>query len=225
MDERSVLSLFTGTRNRNLDWRSGSGAESGSATTKGERSQGAHTTCRAIPPRHQCRSFPRDMMRWSWCVFIFLIAVNSSLPALSATLHGVVAHVVDGDTLDVVVQRQTLRVRLAAVDAPERGQYDYQGAKNTLQATLGLPVVLTTVGPKSHGRLVALVFVLGMDVGLAQAANGHAWLDPRYAPHNLTPVQYQHYREAVASARKNQLGLWAIESPMPPWEFRQRAHR
>ena len=39
-----------------------------------------------------------------------------------ADLSGVVVSVLDGDTVDVLVDRKPVRVRLAEIDAPERAQ-------------------------------------------------------------------------------------------------------
>jgi len=49
-------------------------------------------------------------------------AVLLALNADAATLHGRVAHVVDGDTLDVIVQDKRVRIRILDIDAPERAQ-------------------------------------------------------------------------------------------------------
>ena len=42
--------------------------------------------------------------------------------ANAATLAGRVAHVVDGDTLDVMVQDKRVRIRILDIDAPEHAQ-------------------------------------------------------------------------------------------------------
>jgi len=53
---------------------------------------------------------------------MLLAALVFALNAEAATLHGRVTHVVDGDTLDVVVKETRVRVRILEIDAPEHAQ-------------------------------------------------------------------------------------------------------
>jgi micrococcal nuclease len=55
-------------------------------------------------------------------LLIALAVLLFALNADAATLYGRVAHVVDGDTLDVIVEGKRIRVRLLDIDAPEGNQ-------------------------------------------------------------------------------------------------------
>lgn len=95
-----------------------------------------------------------------------------------ATIEGTVARVIDGDTVEVVInpfpdRRVTLDVRLKGVNAPEiRGRCDYerdlaQRAKRRLAAIIGgSNVTLAEIeDDKYGGRTVARLIVRGMDAG------------------------------------------------------------
>lgn len=52
-------------------------------------------------------------------ILLFLLCLNT--PSLAQTLNGRVVGVNDGDTLTLLVARQSYKIRLAQIDAPERG--------------------------------------------------------------------------------------------------------
>lgn len=98
-------------------------------------------------------------------------------------------NVVDGDTIDVVIDlgfsiSHTLRVRLAGIDTPERGQAGYQLAKETLRSlVLDQDLTIRTQKDRQEkfGRYLAelvlpatgqLVNQVLLDQGLAQPYNG-----------------------------------------------------
>jgi endonuclease YncB( thermonuclease family) len=54
--------------------------------------------------------------------------------AIAGDLAGTVVGVIDGDTIDVLVEGRAVRVRLAEIDAPERRQAFGSKAKRELSA-------------------------------------------------------------------------------------------
>lgn len=81
-----------------------------------------------------------------------------------------VARVVDGDTVDLVVDlgfrvRKKDRFRLAEIDTPERGQVGWSEAKQAVEALLpvGSPVIIATSHPAhrdpadKYGRWLATI--------------------------------------------------------------------
>ena len=70
-------------------------------------------------------------MKW---LLIFLI---SPCMAFAESIRGVVINVIDGDTVILLEktpeQMRTHRIRLEGIDAPERGQDGYEGAKKYLE--------------------------------------------------------------------------------------------
>ena len=68
---------------------------------------------------------------------VLLAALLFAPTAEAATLHGRVTHVVDGDTLDVVVKETRVRVRILDIDAPEYAQPYGHPSKQSLIALCG----------------------------------------------------------------------------------------
>jgi micrococcal nuclease len=66
-----------------------------------------------------------------WATLIFWLHTEA------ATLDGRVVHVVDGDTLDVIVQGKRIRVRILDIDAPEQKQLYGHRSRQSLIAICG----------------------------------------------------------------------------------------
>lgn len=136
-------------------------------------------------------------------------------------LRGTVVAISDGDTLTVLdAFRRQHRVRLAAIDAPERHQAFGTRSRESLSAmAFRKDVVVDFHKADKYGRILGRVLVAGQDVGLAQIRAGRAWHYLAYAKEQ-TPLNRIAYSEAESEARGLRLGLWSVPNPQPPWEFR-----
>ena len=124
-------------------------------------------------------------------------------------------HVVDGDTLDVIVQGSRIRVRILDIDAPERAQpYGLRSRQSLLALCGGEAAQIDGHKHDRNGRLLAGVRCSGTDAGAEQVRLGMAWVFVRYAPAD-SPL-YAIEQEARAARR----GLWATLQRVPPWEWR-----
>lgn len=94
---------------------------------------------------------------------------SSTLPKSTITegieLSGPVTYIVDGDTLDV----NDVRVRLALVDTPERGEIGYQSAKTfTKDVCLGKQAEVDIDdgqrGGDRYGREIGVVYCDGVNI-------------------------------------------------------------
>lgn len=137
----------------------------------------------------------------------------ASFPGLLLCL---VVGISDGDTLTVrcEAQAQTVRIRLAEVDAPEKKQ---PWGERSRQSLAGLCFQQQAeVRPKTqdrYGRLVAQVQCGGRDAAAAQVEAGLAWAYTQYRPAaQLVELEQQ--------ARARRRGLWADSMPTPPWKWR-----
>jgi len=152
-------------------------------------------------------------------------------PASATLLEGRVINVADGDTLTVLDDRhQSHKVRLAGIDAPERGQPFGGRAKDAL-TTLTKQQRVSVEGGKTdrYRRRIGIVRVAptecpacapSIDVGLALIGTGMAWHYRAYEREQ--PVaERERYRMAESGARTAQLGLWADAAPTPPWDWRR----
>jgi micrococcal nuclease len=138
-----------------------------------------------------------------------------------------VVRVSDGDSFTAITpDQQRIRVRIAAIDAPESDQA--YGA----QATAHLARMLQDAEPEldcprrdRYRRLVCAVRVEGRDIGLAQVGAGAAWWYREYR-HEQTPQAQRQYAAAQAEAQSRRLGLWAQPALEPgQWRARQREGR
>lgn len=162
---------------------------------------------------------------------VFCVALVAALAVLATpiahaaghVLRGRVVSVIDGDTINVVDASNHLdRIRLAAIDAPERGQPYSQVSRHALAARVMHRdvTVLWSTRDRYH-RIVGKVIIDGTDVNLAQVADGMAW-HYRYYQREQSRDDARAYATAEAWARKRGLGLWAGANPVPPWQFRRQ---
>jgi endonuclease YncB( thermonuclease family) len=135
-----------------------------------------------------------------------------------------VIEVLDGDTVDVQTTggQPPRRVRLAAIDAPEKGQrFGIRAKEQLVKLVGGRIVVVDWYRRDRHGRLVGKLVLDGQDMNLAMVSGGYAWWDPHYALEQ--PLEDQAlYEAAETRARAERRGLWADRAPMAPWDWRRR---
>lgn len=148
---------------------------------------------------------------------LLLPSVGAASPS-RPVLPGVVVGVIDGDTVDVRLDSGMIRVRLHGVDAPERDQPQGAAAKAALSALVfGKAVDVEPLEQDRYDRLVARLWLDGVDVNASLVKQGAAWVYRRYAD----DPAYCAYEKA---ARDLARGLWALprEQRTAPWEWRRR---
>ena len=158
------------------------------------------------------------MHRYALCVLILLLAWSFGSQAQEApVLDGVVVGVTDGDTVDVRLDSGMVRVRLHAIDAPERGQAHGQAAKTVLSGLVfGKAVQVDPFEQDRYDRLVARLWLGDLEVNAEMIERGYAWVYRRYAD---DPA----YCALEKAARDLRRGLWTPQPPViAPWEWRRR---
>ena len=147
--------------------------------------------------------------------FIFLVAA-----AAFGQSYRIVG-VSDGDTLTALDEsKRQVKVRLAGIDAPERGQdFSNRAKQNLSRMVFGKQVTLEGEKIDRYGRRVAKVIVAGVDANLEQVKAGLAWHYKQYA-NEQTARDRREYAAAEIEARKAERGIWSIPSPVAPWDFR-----
>ena len=97
-----------------------------------------------------------------WLLLLALFAVAS---ANAAEYTGKVVAIADGDTLTLLVDHRQLKIRLAEIDTPERGQPYGSRAKEALsQLAFGKRARVVAVDRDRYGRTVGRVYVGDTDV-------------------------------------------------------------
>ncbi len=158
----------------------------------------------------------------SYLGFIFklppaqLAPVGVQSKPTSTQFQAQVIKVTDGDSITVRAGEQNIKVRLAQIDAPERGQPWGNNAREALAILVaGKTVTITPIGHDRYGRSIAQIAVGTLDVNAAMIAQGAAWA---YRDYLRDPTLLE-LEEEAKSAR---LGLWAMPETQiqSPWAYR-----
>jgi endonuclease YncB( thermonuclease family) len=125
---------------------------------------------------------------------LVLVLLFFPLAVLADALVGVVVKITDGDTVQVLdAQRETHKVRLAGIDAPERKQpFGTRAKQRMAELVAGKAVEVEWYKTDRWGRLIGTVWVASpdcrgepcpktLDAGLALITSGLAWHFKRYA--------------------------------------------
>lgn len=153
--------------------------------------------------------------------------ITALLLAVSVWAHadlisGRVVHVVDGDTITLVdEQLRQHRIRLAGIDAPERGQAYSRRSREFLASLVASQQVDVEISKLDrYGRAVGKVFLQGRDVNLAMVEEGLAWHYKHYESEQ-SPSDRTLYAQAEHEAHRLGKGLWVDADPLAPWVWRQ----
>jgi endonuclease YncB( thermonuclease family) len=150
-----------------------------------------------------------------WAVLILTTPTPGSASSAD-DLTGEVIGISDGDTITVLIDRTSARVRLSGIDCPESGQDFGRRAKvATSELAFGKVVTIHERGHDRYGRVVADVILPdGRNLNHELVCLGLAWWYRKYAPHD--PI----LPKLEAEARAAKVGLWSQANPTPPWEWR-----
>ncbi len=146
------------------------------------------------------------------------------LPCLAhADIEGKVVGITDGDSLTVLdADHIQHKVRLAGIDAPEKGQAFGQKSKEVLSScAYGHQVHIEGKKLDRYGRLIGKVLVKGQDCNLNQVKQGMAWHFKKYESEQAPDDRFI-YSEAEIQAKNMKIGLWIDKDPVPPWDFRKK---
>ncbi len=100
--------------------------------------------------------------------------------ALTAHAHKVIG-IADGDTMTVLVDRKSVKLRLANIDAPEKAQAFGQKSKQSLSDLCwGKDAQYDAQTLDRYGRTVAVVRCAGVEVNRVQVERGMAWVYVQY---------------------------------------------
>ncbi|AKU11319.1 nuclease family protein [Azoarcus sp. CIB] len=146
---------------------------------------------------------------------IFAVALITVFNVHAESISCRVVGVSDGDTLTCLTEeKRQVKVRLAQIDAPEKGQSFGQKAKQALaNHVFGKKVTIEVETTDRYGRTVGTVIFAGHDINREMVTSGMAWVYDQYA---RDPA----YFEAQSAARASHLGLWSEPDPIRPSDWR-----
>ena len=98
------------------------------------------------------------------------------------TYQGKVIKVTDGDSINILHEGKPLRIRLAEIDAPERGQHFWKKSREALADYVsGKEVKIIEVDIDRYKRVVGQVYLGELWVNGALVRGGYAYVYPKYA--------------------------------------------
>lgn len=164
----------------------------------------------------------------TYLVFIFIlpplqpasVTVQTSTP--DTYYQAQVIKVTDGDSITVRAGTlsgtgdENVKIRLAEIDAPERGQpWGDRSRQELASLVAGKTVIVQPKGKDRYGRTIAHVVIDGRDVNAVMIDRGAAWAYRAY-------LEDQSLIVAEAQAKSGGVGLWALPEGqrLPPWEYR-----
>jgi micrococcal nuclease len=151
-------------------------------------------------------------IRWLISLLIGLVVLNLQA---AQVYTGKVIHISNGDTIKIVASHQQIKIRLAEIDTPEKGQPYGNKAKKALgNLIFGKVVTVHKVTTDRYKRIVGKIYLGDVYVNAWMVENGHAWFFRKYGK-DLSLYDLEN------EARTAQRGLWADANPVPPWEWRR----
>lgn len=138
----------------------------------------------------------------------------SCVPSTTKQEEGVVVNIVDGDTIDVIINGQNFRVRYIGIDTPERGDNFYEQATTLNQELVYNKKVLLVKDVSEtdrYGRILRYVFVGNTFVNYELVRQGYA-LAYTYPP-DVACSDF--FVSAQSQAQSSNAGLWASTPILP----------
>lgn len=147
--------------------------------------------------------------------FVLLFFLFGCQENIRETTEGKIIGITDGDTVRMLLNGKSVKIRLSSIDAPEISQDFGQRSKQFLShLVFHKRVLLVTHGKDRYGRVLGeLLLPEGINVNEEMVKKGFAWHYRKYSDD-------QRLQEFEKEARTKRLGIWQQKHPVPPWEFR-----
>ena len=154
---------------------------------------------------------------------LFVICIYAH--ASDGKVIGNLNRVVDGDTIHLKTKaNNSIKVRLAFIDAPELNQPFGKDAKAFLKKIEGQDVAIDVKSKDRYGRYVAVLFHQNADINLLMIENGYAWVYTKYLKYASIQMRNK-YLHAQLLAKESQLGLWQTKDFIAPWKWRKHSRK
>ena len=175
-----------------------------------------------MSPKPACKiHYKSGILRTQGVLFSLLLFCFFISAFTPFNLSGTVVKVIDGDSIQILVNKKTYEIRLFGIDCPElRGQpYGRKAKKFTSKWVYRRSVDVRVVDQDDYGRSIGIVYLdNGHTLNAKLIGEGYAWWNRKYAPHNAE------LKTLEQEARQLQKGLWKDPKPVPPWKWR-RLHK
>ncbi|MCI5221381.1 MAG: hypothetical protein D3924_01535 [Candidatus Electrothrix sp. AR4] len=139
-----------------------------------------------------------------------------TLPAPKEAQPATMVEVLDGDTIQVILDGSPYKVSLYGIDTPEKTQPHGAKAAQVTTRLINRKKIQLKIYDKDKGRCSALVSVGKKNINELLVKGGHAWVNGKYCyePFCSDWVAYQN------KAKSKKKGLWEDSKPIAPWTWR-----
>lgn len=150
-------------------------------------------------------------------ILLIVLSMSFLQVAYAETINGKVISISDGDTLTILLDgNRQIKIRLAAIDAPEKNQAFGNRAKQQLSdLCFGKNATLEVISTDRYGRTVGDIYCAGTNANLEMVKLGLAWVFRKYDK----GFEYLYASEEEAKTAKR--GLWTDPNPIAPWDWRK----
>lgn len=157
----------------------------------------------------------------SWHAVMMALWLTFASTIHAEVLTGKVVGISDGDTITVIdANKQSHKVRLAGIDAPEKAQAFGQASKKSLSDLIFNRTVDVHWDKRDrYQRILGKVLFNGQDICLEQVKRGMAWHYKQYEK-DQSAQDRADYVSAEQYARQTKAGLWVDSAPVEPSQFR-----
>jgi len=142
-------------------------------------------------------------------ILIFIIVIG-----YPQSYNGIIIRVIDGDTYVFQTEEGSFIVRMYGIDAPERNQPFSVESTEFLSNYLHKDAITGVSSTDRYGRRIGILFIDGQDINMLSIKRGFSWHYKQYS-------KDKEYTKTEKYARRKKLGLWGLDKPVPPWEWRQ----
>ena len=146
-----------------------------------------------------------------------LVLVASPFNSHGDQLTGKTVQIYSGDTIEILVDQNPVRVHMYGIDCPEGYQaFALEAKEYTSKLAYGKVVTIHVTNSDRRGGKIGTVMLPGeksLNCELIKA--GLAWWNQYSAPDDRI------LQALEKSARNSRVGLWSDPDPVPPWEYKK----
>lgn len=148
---------------------------------------------------------------------ILTLFIILTLSVYAETFIGNVTYVSDGDTIHIIVDNQKYKIRFYGIDTPEKTQkYGLEAKEFVHKKVANKEVKIEVTDTDRYGRKIGKIYYDGDNyLNEEVVRNGYAWWYEYYAKKDYDLKEAQEY------AQSKKLGLWKVENPQAPWDYRR----
>ena len=154
-------------------------------------------------------------------IIIFTLVILSCSTARADKITGIVTGVSDGDTITITrtisdTKKETYKIRLLSIDAPELKQPYGKRSKGFLSALVfNKQVTVTWTKRDRYKRILGTVSINGKNINEEMIKAGYAWHYRQYSKDKTLQAMED-------KARADKKGLWQDSNPVAPWDYRRK---